>query len=394
MYVYLIQGRCKMKKINVLYVIFLLISASAFQASTFTEAQSLKEIYATGTVKLTSELTIDDSSLPEGIFLESIVDIALDGSGILYACDMNANNIKKFTTEGEFIKVIGREGQGPGEFNWPWALAASKDGIIVFDLRNRRLCSLTAEGEHLKTTIVQSAEGQPRKMKSLPNGDIVIEKEIIHFGEGDKPQDCVIQVYAPDLTLKKTIISHPVWRNKYRQIQGMFTNIIQPFSPDIHWDVTSQGNIILGFATDYTIETHHVEKGKLSTFSHKYDPVKVTDEDKEKFFAGTTFGSESGRMELPKEIKEMTEFPKNKSAFTNILVDPEGNILVFPSQKISDTPEVVFDAFDPTGTFIGKVRLTSKTTFPYSAEVHNGFVWVIEHDEEGLPKIVKYRITG
>jgi hypothetical protein len=383
-----------MKKTNILFVILLLICTWAIQTTTYTEAQSLKEIYVTGTIKLTPELTIDESSLPEGIFLESIVDIALDGFGMLYACDMYAHNIKKFTTEGEFIKVIGREGQGPGEFNMPLAVAASKDGIIVFDLRSRRLCSLTANGENIKTTIVQRAEGHPQKMKSLPNGDVVIEREIIHFGEGDKPQDCVIQVYAPDLTLKKTILSHPVWRNKYRQIQNMFTNIIQPFTPQVHWDVTSKGDIIIGFAADYTIETHHVEKGKLSTFSHKYDPVKVTDEDKEKFFAGLTYGSESGRMELPKEIKDMTEFPKNKPAFTNILVDPEGNILVFPSQKISDTSEIVFDAFDPNGTFIGKVRLTSKTTFPYRAEVHNGFVWVIEHDEEGLAKIVKYRITA
>lgn len=385
-----------MKKINILFVILLLISASAFQITAFAEAQSLKEIYATGTVRLTSELTIDDSSLPDDVFFEQIYHFALDESGMIYACDVRAHNIKKFDSNGKFIKVIGRQGQGPGEFNRPWDIAASWDGIIVYDMGNRRLCALSGEGEHLQSLTIQRADGNPRKMKGLPNGDVVIEREIIHFGEGDKPQDCIIQVYSPDLTLKKTILSHPVWRNKYRQIQGMFSNIIQPFTPDVYWDVTPESHIVIGFAADYTIEIHNVEKGKISTFSHKYDPVKVTDEDKEKFFAGLTSSTSNGsRMELPKEIKEMTEFPKNKPAFTNILVDPEGNILVFPSQKISDTPEIVFDAFDPAGTFIGKVRLTSKTTFPpYSVEVHNGFIWGIEHDEEELPKIVKYRITG
>lgn len=384
-----------MKKINILYVLLLLISASVFQTTAFAEAQSLKEIYATGTAKLSAELTIDDSSLPDGVFFGQIYHFALDRSGTVYACDVRAHNIKKFDSTGKFIKVIGRQGQGPGEFNRPWDVAVSRDGIIVYDMGNRRLCALTAEGEHLKSVTIQRADGNPRKMKGLPNGDVGIEREMIHFGEGDKPQDCVILIYAPDLTPKKTIISHPVWRNKYRQIQGMFTNIVQPFTPQVHWDVTSESNMIIGFAADYTIEIHHVEKGKISTFLHKYEPVKVTDEDKEKFFAGLTSSTSNGsRMEIPKEIKEMTEFPKNKPAFTNILVDPEGNILVFPSQKISDTAEIVFDAFDPDGTFIGRVKLSSKSSFPHNAEVHNGFIWVIEHDEVGLTKIVKYRITA
>lgn len=384
-----------MKKNNVLYVILLLISTTAFQTTAFTEAPSLKDIYAIGTVKLTPELTIDDSLLPDGVFFEQIYHFALDQSGMVYACDVRAHNIKKFDPSGKFVKVIGRQGQGPGEFNRPWTAAASRDGIIVYDMGNRRLCALTAEGEHLKSITVQRAEGNPRKMKGLPNGDVVIEREIIHFGEGDKPQDCIIQVYAPDLTLKKNILSQPVLRNKYRQIQGMFSNIIQPFNPDVYWDVTPKSHIVIGFAADYTIEAHHVEKGKISTFSHKYDPVKVTDEDKEKFFGGLTSSTSNGsRMEIPKEIKDMTEFPKNKPAFTNILVDPEGNILVFPSQKISDTSKVVFDAFDPDGTFIGRVKLSSKSSFPYSAEIHKGFIWVIEHDEVGLTKIVKYRITA
>lgn len=377
----------------IFHVILLLFLITTIQTATAKE-QSLKEIYAGGTIKLIAELTIDESSLPEGIFLEAITDIALDRLGRLYACDMKANNIKKFDADGKFIKVIGREGQGPGEFNRPLFLATSKDGIIVYDLGNRRLCALTSEGEHQKSVSVQRAEGSPRKMKGLPTGDVVIEREIIHFGEGDKPQDCIIQIYAPDLTFKKTIISHPVWRNKYRSIQGMFTNIIQPFSPDVYWDVTPAGDIIIGFAADYTIETHHSEKGKVFSFTYKYQPVKVTDEDKERFFTGVTFGTSSGRMELPEEIKKLTEFPKNKPAFNAVLVDPEGNILAFPFQDSTGESGLFFDAFDLEGRFFGNVKLSSKTSFPHGAEIHNGFIWITESDEEGLPRLVKYRIVS
>lgn len=382
-----------MRNARILLALLFLSSLSAGPGTSAKES-SLKAVYAGGTITLTAVMTIDDSLLPEGILFEAVTDIALDGSGNLYICDMDAHNIKAFTPEGQFIKVIGRQGQGPGEFNHPYRIAALGDGILVWDMYNERLCALTAKGEFLKSIPVQRAEGRPQKMKSLPDGNVVIEKEIVHFGEKDVPQDCIIQIAAPDLTLKKTILSHPVWRNKYRRFQGMSTNILQPFSPGVHWDVTPQGDIVIGFSVDYSIEIHHAEKGKLSAFSHKYDPVKVTDEDKEFFFSSLYFGpSGDAKKGIPNELRNMTEFPKVKPAFTGLLVDPEGNILVFPSRKAADKSEIVFDAFDPEGRFIGKVRAATTSSFPSRSKVEKGFIWSIETDEEGYSKVVKYRIS-
>jgi hypothetical protein len=371
-----------------------LSSLSAVPGTSAIES-SLKAVYAGGTITLTAVMTIDDSLLPEGILFEAVTDIALDSSGNLYICDMNAHNIKAFTPEGQFIKVIGRPGQGPGEFNHPYRIAALGNGILVWDMDNERLCALTAEGEFLKSIPVQRAEGRPQKMKSLPDGNVVIEKEIVHFGEKDIPQDCIIQIAAPDLTLKKTILSHPIWRNKYRKIQGMFTNILQPFSPGVHWDVTPQGDIVIGFSADYSIEIHHAEKGKLSAFSHKHDPVKVTDEDKEIYFSSLYFGPlGDAKKGIPKELRNMHEFPKVKPAFTGLLVDPEGNILVFPSRKAGGKSDIVFDAFDSEGRFIGKVRAATTSSFPSRSKVDKEFIWSIERDDEGYSKVVKYRITN
>ena len=37
-------------------------------------------------------------------------------------------------------------------------------------------------------------------------------------------------------------------------------------------------------------------EGRLSSFTHSYEPVRVTDEDKERFFAGLTYSSSSGAL--------------------------------------------------------------------------------------------------
>jgi len=295
---------------------------------------SLKDIYASGKVMFTAEMTIDESRLPENIFFEGIVDIDLDDNGNVYLCDYKACNIKKFAPDGTFLGTIGAEGQGPGEFNMPWQIAVSGDLLVVYDMGNRRMCALTLDGEYIQNITVQNSEGRPQSMRSRPGGGIVIEREVAHRGEGDKPQDCIIQFFSSDLELENTIFTRQVWRNKYRRIQGMNTNIIQPFSPGVFWHITQAGKIVIGLSEDYTVETHDPAKGRLSSFTHAYKPVRVTAEDKERFFSQTSYSiSGGGRMDVPQEIKKLTEFPKNKPAFDGILVDPEGNILVHAMRK-------------------------------------------------------------
>ena len=108
-------------------------------------------------------------------------------------------------------------------------------------------------------------------------------------------------------------------------------NVPQPFSRLMHWDVTPGGKIVVGFSEKYEISIYDSDKGKLSTFSHSYDPVRVTEEDKKAHFGGMTFSMDGVRTQkIPDYVEKNTKFPKFKPAFWEIIVDSEGNILVFP----------------------------------------------------------------
>jgi len=359
-----------------------------------TYGQAMKEIYATGEVAFVAETTIDESTLPEGEFFEDIVDIGSDAAGNIYLCDKRACNVKKFSADGKFLKIIGRKGQGPGEFNMPGRMAVTGDRLFIYDMGNRRLCALTTGGEYIKSIGIQNTEGQPRNMRAHPGGDVVVEREITYYQEQDRPQDCIIQIFSPELELKNFLFTHQVMRNKFRNIQGMFSNIVQPFSPDVFWDVAPDGKIVIGLAEDYTVEIHHSEKGLLSSFKHAYEAVKVTEQDKKRFFSAITFStSEGGRSELPKEIKKLTEFPKTKPAFDALLVDFEGNILVHIVRKDPDGSTPKFDAFDAKGKFIGTVNITGLKAFPRGAFVGKEGVWIIERNEEDQAQVIKYRIA-
>ncbi len=381
-----------MKNIKILILISIsLLAIFVFQAD---NQESLSSLYKGGKVRFVQELVLDDNSMPEDVFFESPISIASDANDNIYVCDYRANHIKKFDASGKFIKIIGREGQGPGEFSGPLRATCAKDRLIIWDMRNWRLCALTLDGEYITVKKITFETGRPQEMRSLPNGDVVIEMERRSLVELDKPQEHTVEIFSPSLEHKKTIYSQKVWRNKY--IRGDFgtTNVPQPFTPLVYWDVSPDGKIAIGSSKKYEIGIYDSEKGKVSSFAHSYKPVKVTEQDKKAHFGGLVFSGGEVK-EIPDFIVKNTKFPKFKPAFNSIHVDSEGNILVHTYRKNKDEMYKYFDSFDPEGNFIANVQVIGDIPFPASSRasfIGRSF-WRQKAGEDELFKVIKYRIS-
>ena len=166
-----------------------------------------------------------------------------------------------------------------------------------------------------------------------------------------------------------------------------------PFSPRVYWDVSPVGKIVIGYSKSYEIEIYGIDGEKISSFSHAYTPEKITNEDKKKFFA--SIGSFSGgerKQGADEFIIKNTEFPKIKPAFKQIIVDSEGNILVWAYRKNREEARF-FDVFDSRGNFLGNVQIIGVVGFPFYSAIRNGMFWRQKIDDEGLIKIIKYRIS-
>ncbi len=377
-------------KDHCLVLIFFILAFFMYGSSE--SEKSLLEIYKSGTVRFVPILTIDDSSMPEGTFFENVSDIKCDDDGHVYACDFRANNIKKFDSSGKFIKTIGREGQGPGEFNMPYKIAVTNDRLIVWDMRNRRLCALSLDGEFIKSVSISMGEGRPQEMKALPNGDLVIELEKIYYSDLNRPQDCLLEIYSLDLERKKTIYTQQVWRMKYNITERR--NYVQPFSPLVSWDISPRGDIVIGYPKEYEIEIYDRIKGEISSFTHSYEPVKVTDKDKEMFLAGGGYSGGGVIKKVPSDDSaKYRVWPKAKPAFMQILVDSEGNILVWPYREKREEEWRFFHVFDHSGNFVGNVQVMGEKVIPGREILKDGSFWKQRFNEEGYVSLVKYQIS-
>ncbi len=376
--------------------VIIILLVAVFMAVAPDSKKSLADIYKGGHVRFVPEIVLDDNSMPEDIFFNSPVSVTSDNKGNIYICDYRANDIKKFDSSGRFIKVIGREGQGPGEFSWPFEAVFAKDRLIVWDMRNRRLCALTPEGEFIKALKITGETGRPQKMRALPNGDVVIGFEKIYFGQPDKPQDYLIEIYSPELKPKKTVYSHEIWRNRY--IRGDFglANVPQPFAPLVYWDVSPEGKIIIGYSAQYEINIYDSFGQKFSSFTRPHKKVKVTAEDKKQHFEGMTFSSGGViKQGAPDFIIKNTKFPKYKPVFNTLLVDSEGNILIHVYPKNKKEMYRYFDAFGPEGNFIATVQVRGDVLFLSSPriKIENRAFWLIKTGGDELVKVIKYGIS-
>jgi hypothetical protein len=101
------------------------------------------------------------------------------GDGQLWVADALGHNLRRIDLATGETQLVGREGQGPGEFRRPEAIAVRDGALIVLDFGNRRLQTLTERGVVIDVDLIEGAMYLP--IAVAPDGSIVTAT----LGEGD-----------------------------------------------------------------------------------------------------------------------------------------------------------------------------------------------------------------
>lgn len=105
----------------------------------------------------------------------------LDGAGRLsdgtvLGLDKSSREVRAFTQSGAHLWTAGGNGEGPGEFRFPWALTVLPgDSILVSDPGTGRLTVLGPRGEFVRTASVLGVEGQLLTWGLLASDEVLYE---------------------------------------------------------------------------------------------------------------------------------------------------------------------------------------------------------------------------
>ncbi len=83
----------------------------------------------------------------EDVIFGVIRDAAVDDAGNVYLLDVQLNQVHVFDRNGKFVRDIGREGEGPGEFRRPSSLFLMPDGkVAIVQAMPGKFILLTPDG--------------------------------------------------------------------------------------------------------------------------------------------------------------------------------------------------------------------------------------------------------
>ena len=103
------------------------------------------------TIERAEELVIGERGNTDARYAFTVpYSVTVDARGRVYVLDTGADGIKVFDGNGDYLRELGREGEGPGEFQDPRSVTAVGDRVIVGDSGNARWSHFDLEGNHVE----------------------------------------------------------------------------------------------------------------------------------------------------------------------------------------------------------------------------------------------------
>ncbi len=319
--------------------------------------------------------------------------IALDASGRVYVVDAKPAAIKVYDPDGRFVRTIGREGEGPGEFRMGF-IAVRDQHLVLHDPRVARTSLFDTSG-----TFVRSWHSS-----CCYWSDIQIDREHRIYipsitGSSDPPRGTPWVRWSLEGTALDTVWapwkeSEKIWtvtvKQGGKQAAAMSTSV--PFMPQLVSGLHPEGGIVSGWSGTYEIVRSLRGSDSVMVFGRAWTPDPVTAErragevESRIKVAASTYGEATVRNAF-----KLEDVPATLPAFESLRVDPGGRTWA-RRWPVSDTTRTSFDLFDAAGAYLGRVELSIRiNAWGNQAWTKDGLVAVIE-DHEGRPTVVRFAL--
>ncbi|MBD3414692.1 MAG: 6-bladed beta-propeller [Candidatus Aminicenantes bacterium] len=321
-------------------------------------------MYEKDVLELEEELSLGGKEVQkqEHMF-SSIKEMCVDDSGNMYILDINQKSINKFNSKGEFLGALGRTGQGPGEYGFPWDICISGNRLVVFDIIYRRIIFYSLDGEHIKH-INTFKKGQLLDIEMNSNQEFLVH--LLASG-----QKSMYELSWFDADFNKIEVIESFEREKIPLLESL--------SPDIHWCLTKKDEVVWGYSDRYEIKILDAH-GQLTTrILRNYDPIPVNEQE----YAGQIKRKFGGKSPGPRFQQKL---PKNHPAFHSILSDDQGRIFIGTFDNTEDQGHN-YDILDAQGKYIAQM------TFPVTPFLFKkGKLYCLEQDPDGFILVKRYRV--
>lgn len=326
--------------------------------------------------------------------------LAVDGAGRLYVGDTRPAAVKVFNADGTLLRVLGREGGGPGEYRNPW-IAARGGVVVVHDPAQSR------------TTVFDTAGRVRRSWTSFccHQNEIALDRagRVVIPAVLSAPSEGVLGVvrmpyvrYTLDGRVADTIIirgSGPerLWTVARRGSDGKpaagSTSIVIPFTPrqQFAWDPV--GGYVSGWSKAMRMfrSTTGRDSSVLDIGGDRPMPIPLALRRAPVDSAIAQFTQMVGPGPA-REAVQLSDVPTTAPAFQRLLIDEERNIWA-QQTGAADSGTTAFRVFGPTGSDLGTATLPLRFPEWGGVTFGPGAMYVRSESEDGEPIVVRLRLV-
>lgn len=303
-----------------------------------------------------------ESSLTKPFLFGEISGLAFDGAGRLYVTDLQEPRIVVLDSTGRVVGIIGRKGEGPGEFVAPTGPVLGPDGALyvrnmtkisrfVYEARtgllshfDRYIDGPAMLNWHLKLpTVIDDLRRLHWPHPETPRGGVT-QHGYLRYGLDGRRLDALAAPSYP------TAVATTAWvrtdRGGGRTVPGLNT---VPFAPLPVFAVTQRGTVVSGAGDSYLLVETDEQGRVLQRFTRKVAPLRIPSSARSDSLRALRRRIDSlpipvARLEGTTDAVRAQRLPQTYPAYTGVVTQADGTVWVrrWPASET----ETVFDVFD------------------------------------------------
>lgn len=360
--------------------------------------------------------------------LSNVGSMAFDANDNLYALDVGNFRVLVFDARGKFVRQIGKQGGGPGEFQFPMALAITSSGdLVVMDMGKRGFSIFAPDGTYRTHVPFPTDVGTPmmREIHAHPQGGLIARSQPTIPQDAQqltgKLKSPIYRMTLDEKPARTDVFSFevdPPTVSSPRPGMRMVMYRLPTFASNPSWGVLPDGRIVAQEDESYAIRIHNPAGQHVRTLTRPFAARPVTSRDQNDarerlreqlkagagqgvrisqsrgggrgatFSMGTAGGGELTEAQIEQQVREM-EFADRVPAIRSVTVDAVGHIWVERNpERVRDPAPVDLIAAD--GRYIG----TRAGLEVPRAVSRSGLAAWVEKDELDVEKIVVRRLPA
>ncbi|MBK6493581.1 MAG: hypothetical protein IPG05_00510 [Gemmatimonadetes bacterium] len=314
--------------------------------------------------------------------------------GTIYLLQQAPTMIKVYGADGQWLRNIGREGNGPGEFR-DGMFGIARDTLFVQDPNNARFTTFTTNGTFITTKGSQCCWWTSR-FPVFGDGTVGIIGQLPDTTKGSDGGGGAYYITRMDGSVIDTIRlkSTPPDPNDNWVItrkQGDNTSMMSmgiPLRPAHESAWLPDRHKVTGSTADYTLSVLTTKDDTVRRFSAPAPTVSITEAQRDSIFEAEVAGVGEQWEKSVREIAKPSQLPTTWPKWSGIAVDRASRIWVArPGAKGAAS---VLDVFTSDGILLGSVPAPDP-------KILEGFwtssrVYLKDENAEGLPRIRVFRI--